>query len=280
MRVMMSAAGSPVAPGIIRHLQSLGHYVIGHDMNSFGAGLGICDEWHTSPPVTAREYTEFIWNIDHDIYLAFMDEELMRLSPTVTNSIFTSKMSQQKEMETAGLPVAPTAHHGRVVAKPFHGRGGKGIIFTEDQTMIGELAFAGYLIQQWIDGDEFTIDVLTGLRGDFLFAVPRRRLAVSGGVSIVGKIEMDATLIALARLVCRKFKFYGPINIQIIREKGTGRLFIIEVNARLSGSCMFTVLAGFDILDATIRLHQFLPFEPPAKVDEIVVRRHYVEERL
>lgn len=277
MRVMLSAAGSPVAPSIIRHLQSLGHYVIGHDCLPYGSAA---DKFIQSPPVGSlylSRFAEFLIENDVDIYLPYLDEELELVSgitiaccsPPKTVEIFTSKSKQCRAMEAAGLPVPPMAD--RIILKPDCGRGSKGILKHP--------ALDGYVAQQQIEGDEYTVDVLTGMKGKFLFAVPRLRI-VAANVSIIGQIKMDEEIIDLAQEVVGRFWFRGPINIQMIRERDTGKLWIIELNARLSGSCMFTVMAGFDILDATIKLWEGKPFVAPEKVEEITVRRHYVEERL
>lgn len=276
---MLSAAGSAVAPSIIRHLQSLGHDVVGHDCNGFANLL--------SPTASdPMRYAHFLASQNFDVYLPFLDEELGLIeirdwtSPLNTIETFTSKIKQQYAMESVSLPVAYAVEWGNSIAKPDHGRGGKGMIRTSSESLMLTLKYFGYLVQKFIDGDEYTIDVLTDRDGAFLFAVPRLRIQANG-VSVIGKIVMDAEIIDLAREVVSKFKFAGPINIQVIRERDTGKLYIIEVNPRLSGSCMFTVMAGFDILDATIRLWEGKPFVPPSKIEDgLIIRRHYVEERL
>jgi carbamoylphosphate synthase large subunit len=286
MRIMMSAAASPVAPGIIRHLQSLGHYVIGHDCMPYGNG--IADEFHVSPLATDPEYLDFIMSKDPDIYLPFLDEELRAFgkiawrcsswSPHETIKIFTSKLKQQSAFERARLPVAPRSDGGPSYAKPDHGRGGKGIIKIDSWPLYDGVQEDGnFLVQKAIDGDEYTVDVLTGLDGKFLFAVPRLRIRANG-VSVIGKVVMDLPIINLAREIVGSFHFAGPINIQMVREAGTKKLYIIELNPRLSGSCMFTVMAGWDIISAAIKVWHGLPFEPPDRVDDVTIKRTYVEE--
>jgi len=295
LRIMMSAAGSPVAPGIIRHLQKLGHYVIGHDCQPLGPGASMCNRFVVSQKAAMHHvtYVSMILECGPNLYLPFLDEELedvcllneniVMRSPIDTVKIFTSKGIQQEKLEHAGLPIAPLDWRGDWIAKPERGRGSRGILRGSGALHSGEvLARAlmnyGRIVQKFIDGDEYTVDVITGLGGDFLFGVPRRRIQANS-VSTIGQIVMDQEIIGLAKAVVSKFQFYGPINIQMIREKDTGKLYIIEVNARLSGSCMFTVMAGWDILADTIRLHQGLPFEPPKHVKNgIVIRRHYVEK--
>lgn len=281
MRVLMSAAASPVAPGIIRHLQSLGHFVIGHDCNPHGAGASMCDEFHQSQRVldNPKAYVDLIRSIEHDAYLAFLDEELRYCSVSplhaATVRIFTSKIAQQSALWDAGLPVAPRARAIDVaVMKPDRGRGSQVTMLPPYIRVPGE-----YLFQRKISGVEYTVDILTDMKGAFLYAVPRQRVEKSN-VSLVAKVEMSEDIIDIAKRLCRAFTFAGPINMQLILDGETNEPFIIEVNARLSGSCMFTVMAGFDILDATCRLHQSMPFEKPRQVREVMFRRYFVEEEM
>ncbi len=279
----MSAAGSAVAPGIIRHLQSLGHYVIGHDCCEYGAGTSVVNWFIKSPHMGSlflMRFGEMLLEQDVHLYLPFLDEEfeyigafdrdIVVCSPETTLDIFTSKYRQQVALVESGF-LMPPALTSAAIMKRDRGRGGKGVHRLPLQD--------DYLIQQIVEGDEYTIDVLTDRAGAFLFAVPRLRIQANG-VSVIGKIVMDEEIINLARQVVSKFTFAGPINIQVIRERDSGKLYIIEVNPRLSGSCMFTVMAGFDILDATIKLWEGKPFVPPATIDDgMIVRRHYVEDR-
>ena len=281
MRVLMSAAAGPVAPGIIRHLQKLGHFVIGHDCNPHGAGAAMCDEFHQSQRVSEnpKAYVDLIRSIEHDAYLARIDEELRYCSVSPLNlatiRIFTSKIAQQSALWDAGLPVAPRARGIDIaVMKPDRGRGSRVTVLPPYTRVPGE-----YLYQRKIFGTEYTVDILTDMKGVFLYAVPRQRLEASS-VSLVAKVDMSEDLIDIAKRLCKAFTFAGPINMQLILDQETNEPFIIEVNARLSGSCMFTVMAGFDILDATVRLHQGLPFVPPKAVRETMFRRYFVEEEI
>lgn len=278
MRVLMSAAAGPTAPGIVRHLKSLGHFVIGHDCNKDGAGAAMCDEFRQSPRVIddPRGYIALIRSIEHDVYLARIDEELRycAVSPlhAATTRIFTSKIAQQSALWDAGLPVAPRARPGDVaIMKPDRGRGSRVTTLPPYVRVPGE-----YLYQRKIEGMEYTVDILADMKGEFLCAVPRQRIEKSS-VSLVGKVVLEQDMIDLAKRLVSLFTFAGPINMQAIRDE-RGEIFITEVNPRISGSCMFTVLAGFDILQQTCRLHQGLPFEPPTAMREIMVRRYFVEE--
>lgn len=287
MRIMMSAAGSPVAPSIMRHLRDLGHDVVGHDSNGF-ADI-------KSPRTDDQDrFTNFLGYYEpiFDLYLPFLDEELRKIakwygspkivcSPRETLEIFTSKIRQQRALGEADIwPVPLWKKGGVAICKPEFGRGGKDILISSDPSIIGRMRNKGYIAQKLIHGDEYTIDILTDRDGEFIFAVPRKRIQTNG-VSVIGQIDMDDDLIYHAQRLTKEFKFAGPINMQMIRETGTGVLYTIEVNARLSGSCIFTVIAGFDILGATIKLWEGKPVRPPFFVrNGMIIKRQYIEREV
>ena len=68
-----------------------------------------------------------------------------------------------------------------------------------------------HLVTEYIDGVEYTIDVLVNTNGDFIFSVPRERTSTNA-VSVSGKIVMDDILIQFSKDVVDKFNFIGPIN--------------------------------------------------------------------
>ena len=45
--------------------------------------------------------------------------------------------------------------------------------------------------------------------------------------------------------ISKLLNFYGPINIQLIQDKN-GKIWLIEINPRLSGSVEFSIKAGFN----------------------------------
>lgn len=80
--------------------------------------------------------------------------------------------------------------------------------------------------------------------GNLIFALPRSRI-LHRGVSIVGKIIKDNQILNFVNSLSKILKFNGPINIQVIKDK-FNKLWIIEINPRLSGSIEFSIKAGFN----------------------------------
>jgi carbamoyl-phosphate synthase large subunit len=120
-----------------------------------------------------------------------------------------------------------------------------------------ELAFfldyvADPIVQEYLDGPEFTIDVLCDGRGRPLSIVPRERVVIRAGVIDRGRTVNDPALIALAEQACQAIRFAGPINIQC-RMRG-GEPVIFEINPRFSGGIPLTIQAGADFPQMLVRM--------------------------
>jgi carbamoyl-phosphate synthase large subunit len=273
MRVMMSAAGSPASISILRHLRSLGHFVVGIDASavSEALGRGFCDEFHRAPAADTPGYLEFLCErLQHvDLFLPFIDEELVaialawnRISPALRARIAVSdpevvldcvdKVRFQAACARHGLPIAPVAGSAPAFFKPRFGRGGKGVIFVDDERLFVALHGREGVLQQAIAGQEYTVDALFDRDGALVAVSPRQRLRATG-VSTAGTVAADAKLHELAAEIGRHWRFRYAVNFQVVRDPH-GVDWLIELNPRLAGSAIFSTLAGCDPFAGTIAL--------------------------
>ena len=273
MRVMISAAGSPAAVSILRHLRSLGHCVIGVDAASETEPLGRahCDEFHVAPLADSPHYLPFLAArlAEVDVFLPFIDEELLAIArgwdllpPGLATRIAVSepavlldcldKCRFQRACLDAALPIVPEAKGAPAFFKPRHGRGGKGVIEARDDVMFQALQGRDGVFQQAVSGQEFTVDAVFGGDGRLVATSARRRLRAAG-VSTVGVVGPDERLHQLAERLGRRWRFRYAINFQVIRS-ADDHDWIIELNPRLAGSAIFSALAGCDPFAATLAL--------------------------
>lgn len=165
-----------------------------------------------------------------------------------------------------------------VITKPRAGSGSRDVVLVTDPSQWDGLSHRGDLIaQEYLPGDEYSIDVLAGPDGEILAAVPRSRLKVDSGISVAGRTHHDAELEALGRAVATAIGLVGVANVQARRDVD-GRARLLEVNPRFPGAMVLTVGAGIDmpalVLDAA--LGRPLP-SGPLSFAEIGVVRYWEE---
>ena len=136
-------------------------------------------------------------------------------------------------------------------------RGGRGAVGAFPLRSRRELEFVLHyvqdpVVQEYLDGPEFTIDVLCDFDGQPLSIVPRERVVIRSGVMDRGRTVKNARLIELARLACLAIPFAGPLNIQCRMRDGEPVIF--EINPRFSGGIPLTIEAGADFPRMLVRL--------------------------
>jgi carbamoyl-phosphate synthase large subunit len=129
--------------------------------------------------------------------------------------------------------------------KPRTGQGSQDIFKVKDQKELN--FFSKYIdnpiIQEYIEGTEYTIDTLSDLEGNLLSAVPRKRIEVrSGEVSKSVTVKEDR-LINWAKKIIEELGIIGPANLQAIITPEDGIKFI-ELNPRFGGGVPLSYQAG------------------------------------
>lgn len=101
-----------------------------------------------------------------------------------------------------------------------------------------------HILQDFIKGEEYTVDCLLSSVGTLLVFVIRRRIRVMQGMSIQSSTVKNNKITALVNKLFSKIKLQGLINIQLFVDD-KNRLFVSEVNiAPAAGGLMLCEKAG------------------------------------
>ena len=109
------------------------------------------------------------------------------------------------------------------------------------------------VIQEFVSGNEFGLDVFNDLEGNHLQTIAKQKLAMRSGETDMAKIVEDPRLDALGEKLAMLFKHRGNIDVDVL-ESQAGELFVLEVNARFGGGYPFSHLAGADFPAALIAM--------------------------
>lgn len=111
-----------------------------------------------------------------------------------------------------------------------------------------------YIIQPFVSGKEYTIDIFCDYDGAPVFITPRERLAVRSGEVLKTAIRQDKTMIREMQTLIADFKPCGGITVQLIRDEVTGEDHYIEINPRFGGGAPLSIKAGADSARAVIQM--------------------------
>lgn len=119
-------------------------------------------------------------------------------------------------------------------------------VHNEDELKNYAAQVPDYIIQPFIEGTEYTVDIFCDFDGNPIFITPRIRQAVRAGEVLKTEIRQDRTIINEMKHLVADFKPCGQITVQLIQRHGTGDNYYIEINPRFGGGAPLTIKAGAD----------------------------------
>jgi carbamoyl-phosphate synthase large subunit len=249
--------------------------VVTTDMNGLSPGLYVSDKHYMVPLTTDERYIPIIRSIccNERIHLLIptIDDELalfgshaadfleaevrVAVSSAETGTTCNDKYLTWRFLSEKSIPVARTWRPGELdpgtatyplFLKPRIGRGSVGAHHVANERELR--FFLDYvpdpIVQEYLPGSEFTIDVLSDFDGRVISAVPRERLVIRSGVTDRGRTVKDPLLIDLGVRTAEALGIRGPANIQVKLHEGRATIF--EVNPRFSGGIALTLASGAD----------------------------------
>ncbi len=279
INVLITAASRrvPLILSFVQALKRLGMNgnVIATDMNSLSPGLYFSDRHYIVPLTTDPKYIPIIKSIcfKERIHLLVptIDDELtlfgryaksflatgvwVAVSSARTGVICNDKYLTAEFFLERGIAAAKTWLPSQLdipsltyplFLKPRSGRGSVGAhpINSEEELRFYLDHVTDPVVQEYLPGREFTVDVLADFSGKVISAVPRERLVIRAGVIDRGQTVNHPGMIDLAARAAEALEIKGPANIQMKLHEDEATIF--EVNPRFSGGIPLTIAAGGD----------------------------------
>ena len=106
------------------------------------------------------------------------------------------------------------------------------------------------LIQQWIDGQEYGMDVINNLDGSYQNVVQKRKEAMrSGETDSAVTVEIPA-LREIGERISGLLRHRGNLDMDLFEKDG--QFYVLELNARFGGGYPFSHLAGVNLPKALV----------------------------
>lgn len=309
INILMTGAGAPGAPGIIRCYRNNGERnvsILGADVKDRVPTAMVLDSFAQIPSALSTNY------VDEVLELA-LENKIDVIQPLVTKELEIFAQHEEKfkkdgiavcvspienlciandkglllerldflgvetprykkvktidEFETAclelGYPKKP------ICFKPTKANGSRGFRVIDPHKNMGDLLFkekpnstyADYesvkkifnnmeyipelLVMEYMPGDEYSVDMLLD-KGKALYAIPRIRLRMNGGISTCCRVVYEQDVIDYCIEIAEKLMLHGNIGIQVRRAEN-GKAKILEINPRVQGTIVACAAAGVNL---------------------------------
>jgi carbamoyl-phosphate synthase large subunit len=282
--VMRTAAGASVAPFTIQQLRSVPDVrVIAVDIDRYASGFHFADAAYVVPRVGSPGFLERMLEICEresvDLLFPDLDEELVLLaearerfhavgtrvlvSASSALAVCTDKFRTHQFFVANEIPsphsVLPEEIPERVefplIVKPRSGRGGSGVHRVRNRRELD--FFLDYvdrpIVQECLEGMEYTVDTMSDLEGRYLYCSVRERLATDSGISTRGRTVVHGEIAGMVERIVGLLGLVGPGCVQCFELPG-GELRFTEINPRIAGSAVLSMAAGAPIVTDAVRL--------------------------
>lgn len=108
------------------------------------------------------------------------------------------------------------------------------------------------MVQEFMEGTEYTIDAFLDFDSQIISLVPRIRIATRSGEIAKGEIVRDEEIIRDVNHLMEELKPIGHITIQCMKTKRG--IEYIEINPRFGGGAPMSIMAGADSCENLYRL--------------------------
>jgi carbamoylphosphate synthase large subunit len=309
LTLLRTAAGSPPTVTQYKAFQALGCRIVAADCNPASVGFHFADAAYVVPRVGEPGYLERMLEIcareGVDLFMPALDEELLLcslergrfealgtrllVSGPEALAVCTDKLATWRFFREAGIPTPRTVAAaeyregsfppGPLVVKPRVGRGGTGVHLA--RTHAEAAFFCGYvpdaIVQERLEGVEYTIDVLADLDSEVRILSPRKRLATDSGISSRGATHWREDLPGPVRAMVKGLALVGPLNVQCFVAPA-GEVSFTEINARMAGTVILSQAAGVPFFEGILELARGRVPADWLKPGEALVMYRYWEE--
>lgn len=274
------------------------------DVTQTAPALSFCDKKLIAPSIKDREYIPYLLELCKkekiNGLIPTIDTDLLALSENrqefekIGTTVFVAapekvRLCRDKRLtsdyfERLGLN-APKAFDDAqaytmgypAFIKPKDGSSSINAYMVKNETELATYAkkIGDYVVQPFISGTEYTVDIFCDKVGAPVFITPRIRLAVRAGEVLKTEIRQNREIVEEMFKLIEDFRPCGGITVQLIRNEEQKRNWYIEINPRFGGGAPLSIKAGADSAEALLKvlLGEKLDYRENAAEDGAVFSR-------
>jgi carbamoyl-phosphate synthase large subunit len=279
IKILVTSAGTASAISVIKSLKlqsEIPVHIFAVDTDRLAAGLYLADEFSLVPPANAPNYIESLIRLANENNIQYLipiySKEIQIISAhaqqlkengihTFLSSVETIQLCNDKkamhtfvvkhEIRTPKVysdeELALGNDNYPLFAKPNTGSSSSGArMIKTEQDLKEALTDKQLIIQEFISGEEVTVDVLCNEKHKPIVIAPRVRLSTKSGQSVKGRTISTEPFQKIVTRICELLQIKGVCNLQFFLSND--EVVFIELNPRFAaGGLMLTVKSGANI---------------------------------
>lgn len=258
--------------------------VVAVDCSDTAPALYFADKYSLVPRIDSGRYVNAVIDVCNkeniSLIVPTIDTELMLLAENKekiekeTNAkllvsdmpvinVCRNKLNTQRYMEEHGFKVPhlytdEELKSGRlnfpVFVKPIDGSSSIDAYKANDKRELDAILtlVKNPMVQDYMEGEEYTIDVFLDLDSNIITLVPRLRMATRSGEIAKGRIVKDTQIAEDVTRLMNELRPIGHITVQCRKTKRG--IEYIEINPRFGGGAPMSIMAGADSCENLYRL--------------------------
>lgn len=282
--ILLTSVGNQVSlvKQFVKAIPSDGKVIVS-DNDKYAAGLYVADEYHLSPAIENDYYIDWLINLckkeSVKMVITLLSEELLTLEKNrkrfkeiditligmpvdnVSACLDKRKLSKfcdglklksPKIWEVKDINIIADYEYP-LIAKKKYGKGSRGqkklLNKIEAKKFIEEAKKkcdpSDYLIQEFLVGDEFGLDIINDLDRNYLTTFVRKKFAMRNGETHAAELILDNSISELGHILAERLKHSGLVDCDIIKSED--EYYLIDVNPRFGGGYLYSHYSGANI---------------------------------
>lgn len=259
--------------------------LIGVDIDQTAPALNFVDRYYLIPRISSENFIDEIINICKKekitIIIPTLDTELLiysknkerieketntkvLISSEASIKIMRNKILTMEFLNNNGLDIPKTLterdlkekkYKFPLFIKPLNGSSSFNNFKVRNESELN--FFKSYvpepMIQEFIDGQEYCVDVFSDFESAPITIVPKKRVAFREGEITKGEIVKDKEIIEVGKKIVELLKPIGEINFDCIKTN-ENKVVILEINGRFAGGSPMSFEAGANSPENIYRL--------------------------
>ncbi|MFD3157505.1 ATP-grasp domain-containing protein [Haloimpatiens sp. FM7330] len=209
--------------------------------------------------VSSRDVLEICYN------KLFMNEFLLKNNFNVIKTFNNIKTFQTAlEKEQINFPV---------FIKPIYGSGSTNSFKVDDFKKLKALFCDGMIIQEYIEGTEYGVDIFNNLQHTPVRIVIKEKISMRSGETDKSRTIFNKNIFDVTKKLAEILKHFGPLDCDVIETKKN--IYVLDINPRLGGGYPATHEAGINFLELIVKLYKNEKITPQFNnylLDRIIVK--------